>query len=73
MLRDRMRENYQSHSNQGGGANRNSGKYSGPGGMSLSNETSMGNPLGRYNPDYLDHFKRQNEQLVANDPYKSRG
>ena len=45
----------------------------GGGGVSFSNETSNGNPLSNYNPEYLEYFKRQNEQLVAQDPFKKSG
>ena len=45
----------------------------GGGGVSFTNETSNGNPLCNYNPEYLEYFKRKNEQIVAQDPYKKSG
>ena len=45
----------------------------GGGGLSFSNETSLGNPLYTHNPKMMEHYKRKNEQIVANDPYGHGG
>ena len=41
----------------------------GGGGLSFSNETSLGNPLYTQSPQLMNYYKKQNEQIVANDPY----
>ena len=41
----------------------------GGGGLSFSNETSLGNPLYTQNHNMMEHYKKKNEKIVAADPY----
>ena len=43
------------------------------GGLSHSNETSLGNPLMTHNPQMLDYYKQVNKNMVAEDPIKKGG
>lgn len=45
----------------------------GGGGLRPGNDTSIGNPLNNYRPDYLQRYADNNKEIVAQQPYKQSG